>query len=213
MSSANVPDGVLDMLVAACRHLAGAGLSPGSSGNLSVRVGDAVVVTPTGSSLARVKPGELSILGPDGEHRSGPAPTKEVPLHLAIYRARADAAAVVHTHSVSSTAVSCLGDDDGTARLPAHTMYHLMKLGRVPLVPVHPPGSANLGADVGAAAADHDAILLAHHGPVCVGRDLWSAVDLLEELETAARLGLLLRGSEAAVLDPDDALSPPGRPG
>jgi len=105
-------------VVAACRHLASRGLSPGSSGNVSVRVGDLLVVTPTGSSLSRVTeddlavvpahvPGDASPASTPGV-ASGPRPSKEVPLHRAVYARRPTARAVVHLHSPYATALACL---------------------------------------------------------------------------------------------------------
>lgn len=181
-------------LIDACRRLASAGLSPGSSGNLSVRVGDRTLVTPTGSSLARVAADELAVVGVDGAVAAGATPTKELPVHLAVYRERADARAVVHLHSPFATALSCLPPNDGFAPLPPLTPYRVMRLGDVPVAPYAPPGSGELGNGVAALAAAHPVILLANHGSVIAAATLDGAVDLAEELETAAQLTLLLRG-------------------
>lgn len=195
-------------VVTACRHLASAGLSPGSSGNVSMRAGDGILVTPTGSALSRLREGDLAYVDgggaavrPDGPAPSGPAPSKEAPLHEAVYRLRPDAGAVVHLHSPYATAVACLpADADGHAHLPALTPYRVMRLGDVPLVPYAPPGSDALAGGVASVIAEHAVILLAHHGCVVAGPTLESAVDLAEELETAAQLTLLLRGTPAAPL-------------
>lgn len=193
-------------LVEACRALAAAALSPGSSGNASVRSGDRIVITPTGSALRRVTVDEISVLTAEGTHVEGPAPTKEWAMHVAAYRARPDARAVVHLHSRAATAVSCLvpgaaGDDP----LPLYTPYRLRMLGRVALVPYAAPGSDALAVGVEAAASRSHCLLLANHGSVVCAPDLGRAVDLCEELEAAAELTLALHGRDARTLDPDTA--------
>jgi len=178
-----------------CRHLAASGLSPGSSGNVSLRRGDELLVTPTRTALARVGPDDLALLGLDGERRDGPAPSKEVPLHLAVHRTRPDALAVVHLHSPYAVAAACLPvTADGTAPLAPLTPYQVLRVGDVPVAPYAPPGSAELAAGVARLAPTAAALLLANHGSVTAGADLDAAADLAEELEAAARLHFLLRG-------------------
>lgn len=199
-------------VVRACRHLSGAGLSPGSSGNVSVRVGSRIIATPTGSSLRSVLEDDLAATPADQD--GAPRPTKELPLHAAMYAAHPEATAVVHLHSPYATAISCLpADDRGFALLPPLTPYRIMRLGDVPLVPYAAPGSAELASGVAAAAPGHPALLLANHGPVVAGATLDAAIDLAEELETAAQLTLLLRQAPAVALDAAAiaALTPPGR--
>ena len=183
-------------LIVACRHLAGAGLSPGGSGNVSVRTGDVVAVTPTGSSLSRVVADDLAVVSGD-QVVGGRAPSKELPLHRACYAARGDVHAVVHLHSPYAVAASCLpalASPPATGPLPALTPYQVMRLGALPVVPYAPPGSRELADRVAALAAHHDAMLLANHGPVVAASSLSAALDLAEELEAAARLYFLLIG-------------------
>ncbi len=192
-------------LVDACRAVAQAGLSPGSSGNASVLVGDRILITPTGSSLRRVTADDLCTLALDGEHLAGPAPTKEWSLHVAAYRARPDARAIIHLHSRAATAVSCLVRDPAADPLPPYTPYRIRTLGRVRLVDYAPPGSDALARGVGDAAGDAHVMLLANHGSVVCASDLVRAVDLCEELEAAADLALTLHGCDARLLDPATA--------
>lgn len=190
------------LLVDACRAVAAAGLSPGSSGNASIREGDRILITPTGSSLRRVEPGDIAELTLDGMHVSGPAPTKEWGLHVAAYRVRPEAGVIIHLHSRAATAVSCLACAPGVDPLPAYTPYRVKTLGRVALVDYAPPGSSALAAGVGAAAVDAHVMLLANHGSVVCAPDLERAVDLCEELEAAAELTLTLHGRNVRLLDP-----------
>ena len=202
--TARNPGGVRAELVAVCRHLAAAGLSPGSSGNASVRIGDSLLVTPTGSSFSRLTPESLALVDLTGAavgHTS--SPTKELPLHLAVYQARDDIRAVIHLHSPHATAMACLPPDaDGNAALPPLTPYRVMRLGSVPVAPYARPGSAELAAGVAQRAAA-DVLLLANHGSVVAAPTLVGAGDLAEELETAAQVTLLLLGRNPQVLSAD----------
>lgn len=176
------------------RSLFGRGLTHGSTGNLSVRVGDGFVMTPTGSSLGALDPARLSKLDAQGRHVSGDAPTKESFLHLAVYRERPRANAVVHLHSHWSTAVSVLADTNPDDALPPLTAYYVMRIGTLPMVPYHAPGDLSLAEAVRVTATRHHAMLLANHGPVVAGTGLSAATDAVEELEATARLHLTLHG-------------------
>jgi 3-dehydro-4-phosphotetronate decarboxylase len=169
-------------------------LTFGSSGNISMRIADGWLMTPTGSSLGRLEPSRLSKLDDHGRLTGGDEPTKESFLHLAMYRERAKAGAVVHLHSTHSVAVSCLDGINHEDVLPPITAYYVMRVGKLPLIPYFAPGDKALGEAVGKAAANHNAVLLANHGPVVAGTSLTAAVDAMEELEETARLYLLLHG-------------------
>jgi ribulose-5-phosphate 4-epimerase/fuculose-1-phosphate aldolase len=182
------------------------GLTFGRTGNLSaVDTDGTILMTPTGISLERLQTRSLSRVAPDGQHIGGPPPTKEAFLHLAIYRARPHAGAVVHTHSTHSVAVSCLRDVDTRNALPVLTAYYAMRVGELPLLPYHAPGDQSLGAVAELAAARHHALLLANHGPIVAGDDLASAADALEEIEETAKLHLLLRGHEVRTVTDHEA--------
>ena len=177
-------------------------LTFGRTGNISVRLGDDILVTPTGASLGALTADELSTIDVAGRHVGGPKPSKEAFLHAAVYRARPDAGAVVHLHSTYSVAVSCLAGLDPTDVLPPLTAYYVMRVGRLPLLPYHAPGDDALEPLAEhTARADH-AFLLANHGPVVAGADLSTAADAMEELEETARLFLLLDGHQTRPLTP-----------
>src|SRR5690242_5355262 len=112
------------------RSLFERGLTPGSTGNISVRLDDGGwLVTPTNASLGFLDPARLSRLGSRGELVSGDAPTKEIPLHTALYESRAASPAIVHLHSTHAVAVSMLPEIDPAAVLPPLTAYYLMRTG------------------------------------------------------------------------------------
>ena len=173
----------------------------GSSGNLSVRLGDAILITPTGSSLGRLDPGRISKVDPQGAHVGGDPPSKESFLHLAMYAERPTAKAIVHLHCTCAVAVSCMVHPDPRNVLPPLTAYYVMRVGRLPLVPYFRPGDRALAEAVRKEAKSHHAVLLANHGPVVAGKSLDEAVDNAEELEATAQLALLLEGKKTAPLD------------
>jgi ribulose-5-phosphate 4-epimerase/fuculose-1-phosphate aldolase len=185
------------------RSLFERGLTAGSSGNLSARLDDGLLLTPTSSSLGRLDPARLSRLDANGTLLSGDPPSKEAFLHRAIYLARAGAGGVVHLHSTHAAAVSCLAGLDPDDALPPLTPYFVMKIGRLPLVPYHRPGDPRLGEVIRALAGRRPAVLLANHGPVVSGASLDDAANAAEELEETAKLFLLLRGQAARTLTPE----------
>ena len=181
------------------------GLTHGSTGNISARLEDGWLLTPTGSSLGTLDPARLSKLDWQGKLISGDKPSKESFLHLAMYeeRARANAAAgaIIHLHSTHSVAVSVLADIDPADVLPPITAYYVMRVGSLPLVPYFAPGDLQLADAVRRFAGRHHALLLANHGPVVAGTSLSAAADATEELEETAKLFLLLQGKRIRTLD------------
>ena len=175
------------------RSLFERGLTAGSSGNISVRLPDGMLITPTNSCLGRLDPEEISRLDSSGNLLQGKAPSKEVFMHAAYYRSRGAETAVVHLHSTWSVAVSCLSDLDPTNVLPPITAYFVMRVGQLPLVPYFAPGDMQLADAIEQAVKAARGALLANHGPVIGGRDLDTAVNAIEELEETAKLYLMLR--------------------
>ncbi len=186
------------------RSLFERGLTPGSSGNISARLDDGgYLLTPTNASLGSLDPALLSRLDGDGRLLSGDAPTKEVPLHAALYQTRGSAGAVVHLHSTHSVALTLLPEIDPRAALPPLTPYYLMKCGLTALLPYFRPGDPAVADAIKGLAGKYSSVLLANHGPVVAGDTLEAAVHAIEELEETARLYLLLRGLNPRYLTPE----------
>jgi len=190
-----------DEIVQLSRSIFERGLTAGSSGNISVRAGDGWLMTPTNVCLGRLNAGRLSRLDGDGRHLSGDKPTKEAPLHLAMYDERPGSGAIVHLHATHSAAVSCMAGLNCDDCIPPLTPYFVMRIGRLPLVPYFRPGDPRLGSAIRAHACRHCAVLLANHGPIVSGGTLEEATNAIEELEETAKLFLLLRGSAVRPLD------------
>ncbi|MCU0248150.1 MAG: class II aldolase/adducin family protein [Bryobacter sp.] len=180
-----------EVLVEAGASFFARGYAFGSTGNLSVRVGETIWITPTGRSLRDLRAEDLAGIDREGNRLDGNAPSKEYPFHLAAYRAAGErAGAIVHLHSSYSVALSCLEQ----ITLPVMTPYFLMRVAPLAVVPYFRPGSTELATAIGEAAREHDSLLLRNHGLVCLGRTVEEAVDRTEELEETARLRFLLRG-------------------
>ncbi|MYV54482.1 class II aldolase/adducin family protein [Streptomyces sp. SID3212] len=182
---ANARDRAWAELVATARRTTAEGLVVGTSGNVSVRVGDEVLVTPSGVPYDRLTPGDLVAVDLSGRQVSGRlGPTSELPLHLEIYRTT-DASAVVHTHAVHATAVSTL-----VTELP---LIHYMAAalgGPVRVAPYATYGTPELAAHMLDALRDRTGCLLRNHGTVTYGDSLDRAYDRTAQLEWMCRVWL-----------------------
>lgn len=168
-------------------------LAHGSAGNLSVRLDDgSILVTPTNSSLGFLENDRISKLTASGELISGDQPSKEYFFHLAVYDERPAAKAVVHLHSTYSVAVSCLCHEQTDDVLPPLTAYHVMRVGKLPLVRYFQPGDRALADEVREVSKHHRSMLLANHGPIVSGASLEEAVYAYEELEETAKLYFII---------------------
>jgi 3-dehydro-4-phosphotetronate decarboxylase len=179
------------------------GLAHGSAGNISVKLTDGYLLTPTNSCLGRLDPARISRLNSNGKLISGDAPSKEAFLHLGMYHERSTSTAVVHLHSLHAVAVSCLDGLNPDDVFPPITAYAVMQVGKLALAPYYAPGDIALADAVRKLAGKHHAILLANHGPVVAGTSLTAAVYAIEELEQTARLMLLLQNHATRLLTPE----------
>jgi 3-dehydro-4-phosphotetronate decarboxylase len=185
------------------RSLFERGLTPGSSGNISMRLDDGGwLVTPTNASLGFLDPARISRLDAGGRLVSGDKPTKEIPLHSALYETRGSARAIVHLHSTHAVALTMLPEIDPQAALPPMTPYYLMRAGETALVPYYRPGDPAVADAIRGLAGKYSSVLLSNHGPVVAGDTLEAAVFATEELEETAKLYLLLRNLNPRYLSP-----------
>jgi L-fuculose-phosphate aldolase len=172
-------------LAAAGRRLAAAGLVIGTSGNLSVRVDELVAVTPTGGVIGELDAGMMTVLDLDGAIVEGDlAPTSEVPMHLALYRATGTGA-ITHTHAVASAAIACTQNLD---EIPV-VHYTMLSLGgALRVAPYATYGTEELAEHVVKALDGRQAALMRNHGSIAIGSSLAKAVANLELTEWVAEL-------------------------
>lgn len=190
----------------AARAMHAARLVSVSSGNVSCRVGgeSAIAITPTSVAWEELEPEAIAIVSLDGRELDAPlTPSAELPLHLAVYATRADAGAVVHTHSTNVTALSLL-------RRPLPPVIDEIVAwfgGEVAVAEYAFSGSAELARNVVTALGDHAAVILASHGDVCVGRTTGDALHVASMMESAATAYLAALAAGEPVRLPDDAIA------
>jgi L-fuculose-phosphate aldolase len=183
--------------VAAVQRMDALGMNRGSTGNLSVRAGAGMLITPTGMGADELRPQDLVWCGWDGSVRGDWKPSSEWHFHQAVYQARPNLHAVLHTHSTHAAALACLRRD-----LPAfHYMVAIAGSDHVPCVPYHLFGTEALSRAVADAMAGVDACLMANHGLVAGGATLPKAMKVLQEIESLCEVYLkALAVGEPAVL-------------
>ncbi len=167
------------------------GYTVGAAGNISARLDDGWLITPTDVCLGRLDPAELAKVDLAGNWVSGAKPSKTLALHQGIYQADPAARGVVHTHSTHLVALTLAGVWREDEVLPPITPYQVMKVGRIPLIPYRRPGDPVAAAQVAALAAQVRGALFERLGPVVWERSVSHASYALEELEETARLWLM----------------------
>lgn len=167
------------------------GYTVGAAGNISARLDDGWLITPTDACLGRLDPAGLAKVDLAGNPVSGGKPSKTLALHRGIYQADPAARGVVHTHSTHLVALTLAGVWRQDEVLPPITPYQVMKVGRIPLIPYRRPGDPVAAARVAALAAQVRGVLFERLGPVVWERSVSHASHALEELEETARLWLM----------------------
>ncbi|MGW4224325.1 class II aldolase/adducin family protein [Streptomyces bauhiniae] len=181
-----------------------------SAGNISARIGDSHLITPTDAALGFLDPGRLALVDAEGVQLSGDRASKTLTLHRRIHAADPTARFIVHTHSTHLVGLTLAGVWRADDVLPPITPYYVMKVGHVPLVPYHRPGDPRVADLVTARITERAArgtpiraVLLDRLGPVVWGPDAASALAVLEELEETARLWLLTERRPAPLAEPE----------
>lgn len=170
----------------------------GTAGNISARLDDGWLITPTDACLGRLDPARIAKVDPDGRAVSGDQPSKTLALHRAIYAASPASRGVVHTHSTHLVALTLASREAGGVWcdddvLPPITPYFVMKVGHVPLIRYRRPGDSRVAREIAALAARVRAVVLERLGPVVWERSVSHASYALEELEETARLWLMTK--------------------
>lgn len=178
------------------------GYTVGSAGNISARLADGWLITPTDACLGRLDPAAIAKVDTAGNHVSGGRPSKTLALHRRIYENNADAHGVVHTHSTHLVALTLAGVWRENDVLPPITPYYVMKVGHVPLVRYRRPGDPAVAEEVAALASSVRGVLLERLGPVVWERSVSQASYALEELEETARLWLMTAAHNTAQPEP-----------
>ncbi len=164
------------------------GKTSGSSANISFRHHDHIYISSGGSCFGTMEKEDFAVLNLDGTSVSEKKPSKEWPLHLALYEKSPETGAVLHTHSTYSILWSFVPSASQQDCIPDHTPYLRMKLGLVGLIPYEKPGSEALFSAFRERIKESDGFLLKNHGPIVPGKTMMDAFCSLEELEESARI-------------------------
>ena len=185
----------LQELARICASMYSRGLVSSTGGNASVRRGDSIFITRTGTSLDATSADELVEVGLDGAVLGEGLPSKEVPFHLAVYRARPEVGCVLHGHSPYAVAVSTFLECDDVNAFPVYSAGYMSRVGRLPMLPYLGSGSPELANEVGRLfAGDTKAVLLQNHGFVAAGPDPVTSFNTADELLDALQVWALTRG-------------------
>jgi ribulose-5-phosphate 4-epimerase/fuculose-1-phosphate aldolase len=167
------------------------GHAVGTAGNISARLPDGWLITPTDACLGRLDPAQIAKVDSSGETVAGGRPSKTLALHRGIYARNGEVNGIVHTHSTHLVALTLAGVWSDADVLPPITPYYVMKVGHIPLVRYRRPGDPEVAAEVAALADRVRGVLLERLGPVVWGTSVSHASYVLEELEETARLWLM----------------------
>lgn len=178
-----------EQIVAACKHLDSSGLNRGTSGNVSCREGEHFLITPTGVPVDEITPSKIVSLDFEGKVMGPGKPSSEWQFHSAIFKARPEINAVVHTHAPHATALACLRED----LPPFHYMIAIAGGDSVRCAPYALFGTDTLSQHAVTALADRKACLLANHGMITLGRNLDEAMAIAIELESLCQQYLIAR--------------------
>lgn len=201
----------IDELINYSRILYERKLIHAAGGNTSVRDGDSVWISQTGAELGVLSEDTIVKVDLDGNVLEGSRPSKEMGMHLAMYRARENADAVIHAHPTYSIAYSTLVTDCSTDAVPCYTAAFYVRAGRVPMIEYHGSGAHSLHEAVEALAPNYFALLLRQHGLLVAGTGMATALGSVEEIEQCCQIAVAsgLKGAclnEAQRLAIDEAL-------
>lgn len=166
------------------------GYTVGTAGNISARLEDGWLITPTDACLGRLDPDRIAKVTSNGEWVSGDKPSKTLQLHRQVYDRNPAVHAVVHTHSTNLVSLTLAGVWQQSSILPPITPYQVMKVGRIPLINYYRPGAPQVAEQVAHLACEVRGVMLERLGPVIWGPSVSTACFALEELEETAKLWL-----------------------
>lgn len=189
----------LEALITYSRTLYERKLLHATGGNTSVRDGDFVLISKTGAELGSLTEAQVVKVDLNGTVVEGTAPSKEMGMHLAMYRARKNAGAVIHAHPTFAITHSAMLKDATENAIEPYTAAFYVRAGRVPLIPYHPSGAHSLHLAVEALAQDYHALLLRQHGLLVAGADMAETIGMVEEIEQCCQISVLSGGRGACL--------------
>jgi len=180
----------IDALIEYSRILYDRKLLHATGGNTSVRDGDHVWISQTGAELGSLSEKEVVKVDLQGTVLEGEAPSKEMGMHLAMYRARPNAGAVIHAHPTFAITLSSLIKEPSNDAIRPYTAAFYVRAGRMPMIPYHGSGAHSLHVAVEELAADYHALLLRQHGMLVAGSNMSETVGMVEEIEQCCQISV-----------------------
>lgn len=191
-------------IVKICRTLRQTKLVNATHGNVSAKLGNTMLITPTGSDFELLDSSDIVLMDiPSGKIISQGKPSKEYELHLLAYRKRPDINAIVHAHSPKTVALSCTDIKDPEDMVPAYTLAFAIFTKHLPLVDYYKAGSSELAQKATDKLIDKNAVALKHHGIIVVADTLTKALYRVEEIEENSDIALSI-GMKCHALDPEN---------
>jgi ribulose-5-phosphate 4-epimerase/fuculose-1-phosphate aldolase len=174
-----------------------------TGGNTSVRRGEYVWISQTGAVLGELTENQIVKVDLSGNVLNGSSPSKEMAMHLAMFRAREDVNAVIHAHPTFSIAHSTMISGEIADAVPPYTAAFYVRAGKVPMIPYHPSGAHSLHEAVESLAERHHAILLGQHGLIVSGGNMADTLGIVEEIEQCCQIAVST-GQKGACLSKDE---------
>lgn len=182
----------INKMIHLCHEFYQKNLVCSTGGNVSIRIGNDILITPTGVSLGSVKDNELVRINLDGQIINKGNPSKEYKMHLMLYQVNKNCQIVVHIHSSYIIAASCLNKPNSI--MPIYTPGYASRIGYVKILPFYIPGSKQLSEAVSKEMGKNKAVILMNHGLVTWGNDFEKAKYIIEEIEENAKIFILTNG-------------------
>ncbi|MDK2799137.1 MAG: hypothetical protein PWQ70_756 [Clostridiales bacterium] len=181
-----------------CKTIYDKNMVSGSGGNISVKVGNTIYITPSGYSLGNIKPDDVVEVSLDGDIKGTIRPSKELFLHMEAYKSRPDISVVIHVHSLYSILVGIMTNEKNLSYpMPYYTPGYAMRVRSIALVPFFVPGSLELAQNISQKLKQSNVVLMKNHGMVVVGKELQEAFNVAEEVEENAKMHVMLKGQGA----------------
>ena len=180
----------INALITCSRILYDRKLLHATGGNTSVRDGDYVWISQTGAELGSLTEEQVVKVDLQGTVIEGERPSKEMGMHLAMYRSRPNAGAVIHAHPTFAITLSTLITEPSLDAIRPYTAAFYVRAGRVPMIPYHGSGAHSLHRAVEELAAHYHALLLRQHGLIVAGKTMSETVGMVEEIEQCCQIGI-----------------------
>jgi ribulose-5-phosphate 4-epimerase/fuculose-1-phosphate aldolase len=185
---------LVEEMIEVCHQLYERRLVSSTGGNVSLRINNKVMITPRGVPLGQLAKGDIVKIDIQGNIIEEGVPSKEMELHLSLYKSYPDCKAVIHAHSSYIIAASCMIDNSKRPTIPVFSPGYAVEAGHIPVIPYYLPGSKELTVAVTNEIRGYKAIVLQNHGVVCIGENIVAAKNLVEEIEENAKIYVLTRG-------------------